>query len=130
MVEEGCSHHTLYNPVSHRNETISIKCADCVPRSCAVGEHDCVPVYCNETTAGETEDGESEEFSTDPCLGGHHDDDGLAWWPFLLVCLIMTVVVTTILNKLGSGAFFGKSINPPFTVVMFSSATTFRTCVS
>ncbi len=118
--ERGCMPHVIYNHVTKRNETIHMKCRDCVPRLCAKGEHDCVPVYCNATDGeGQTDEEQFEESNVDPCLGGHHDDDGLAWWPFLLVGLVVTVAVTTILQKLNNGACCGKSINPPFTVVMF-----------
>ena len=120
LEEEGCKPHSIYNHVTRRNETVHLKCRDCVPRLCAKGEHDCVPVYCNATTTDEDRRAQEElEIASDPCLGGHHDDDGLAWWPFLLACLVSTVVVTTALQKLSNGACCGKSINPPFTVVMF-----------
>ena len=119
--EEGCVRHSIYNHLTGRNETVHMKCRDCVPRLCAKGEHDCIPVYCNGTATGNdrAEEQEELELASDPCLGGHHDDDGLAWWPFLLACLVSTVAVTTALQKLGNGACCGKSINPPFTVVMF-----------
>ena len=110
---EGCNNYSIFNFMKQEHEQIYLTCQACVPHTCAVGEHDCQPVYC------EDESGEIHGRMTDPCLAGHHDDDGLAWWPFLLVCLITTVFVSTVLHKLNNGACFGKSINPPFTVVMF-----------
>ena len=52
-------------------------------------------------------------------MQGHHGSDGLAWWPFLLFCLVLTCGVTAALRGLSNGACCGKSIGLPFTVVMF-----------
>ena len=110
----GCREYTVYNFMKDENETISLTCQGCVPHTCGFGEHDCVPTVCHDEH-GDAFGG----HASDPCAGGHHSDDGLAWWPFLLVCLISTVGATTMLQKLGNGACCGKSINPPFTVMMF-----------
>lgn len=84
---------------------------ECVPVTCEHDEHGCTPVSCD------TEDRVDEEV--DPCDAGHHGDDGLKFWPFLLVMLLVSVLVTSSLKALSNGVFCGKSINLPFTVVMF-----------
>jgi hypothetical protein len=81
----------------------------CVPHTCGCGDHDCLPVYC---------DGEGGRHC-DPCHQGHHGDDGLSFWPFLLFSLGVAICFTALLSKLSSGACCGKSCNPPFTVLMF-----------
>jgi hypothetical protein len=75
----------------------------------------------NQTGHDSGHDGGAQHHSEhhDPCNAEHHADDGLAWWPFLLCCLVATVVVSGLLNKLSHGAVLGKSLNLPFTVVMF-----------
>jgi NhaP-type Na+/H+ or K+/H+ antiporter len=57
--------------------------------------------------------------SSDPCEQGHHGDDGLSFWPFLLMGLFVAIMYTTCLTALANGACCGKSLNPPFTVLMF-----------
>ena len=113
-MDRGCVEYEIFNFMKNTTDTVHLTCAGCVPHTCAQGEHDCVPVYC-EDQHGDLHGG----HSTDPCEGGHHSEDGLQWWPFLLCCLITTVGVTGVLKSLGNGACFGKSVNPPFTVVMF-----------
>jgi NhaP-type Na+/H+ or K+/H+ antiporter len=113
-IQGGCRDYQIFNFMKGETENISITCQGCVPHTCGFGEHDCVPTVCHDEH-GEAHGG----HASDPCAGGHHSDDGLTWWPFLLVCLISTVAVTTFLGKLGNGACCGKSLNPPFTVVMF-----------
>lgn len=110
----GCREYTIFNFMKNETETLSLTCQACVPHTCGFGEHDCVPTVCHDANGDE-----HGGHHSDPCKGGHHADDGLAWWPFLLVCLISTVGVTSMLQKLGNGACCGKSLNPPFTVVMF-----------
>jgi NhaP-type Na+/H+ or K+/H+ antiporter len=110
---QGCQNMSMFNFVKNRTETVLMTCQGCVPHTCDHGEHDCVPVYCD--VGGEIHGG----HSYDPCAQGHHGGDGLAWWPFLLCCLAMTVGVTGVLTKMGNGACCGRSFNPPFTVVMF-----------
>ena len=110
---QGCQNVSIYNFVKNRTELVLMTCQGCVPHTCDHGEHDCVPVYCD--VGGEVHGG----HSFDPCASGHHGGDGLAWWPFLLCCLALTVAVTGLLNKMGNGACCGKSFNPPFTVCMF-----------
>lgn len=113
-MREGCREYSVYNFMKHENETLRLTCQGCVPTTCGFGEHDCVPNVCM------GEEGEhTDAHHSNPCEGGHHADDGLAWWPFLLICLVSTVGVTSCLQKLGNGACCGKSLNPPFTVVMF-----------
>ena len=75
----------------------------------------------NQTGHDSGHDGGAQHHSEhhDPCNAEHHADDGLAWWPFLLCCLVAPVVVSGLLNKLSHGAVLGKSLNLPFTVVMF-----------
>ena len=106
---DGCTAYDIFNFMKNESDTVHLTCEGCVPNTCAYGEHDCVPVFC-EDQHGEKHGG----HSTDPCEGGHHAEDGLAWWPFLLVCLFVTVVVTVGLEKLATLGF-----SPPFTVVMF-----------
>ena len=110
---QGCQNLTMFNFVKNRTEEVTMTCQGCVPHTCDHGEHDCVPVYCD--IGGVIHGG----HSFDPCEQGHHGGDGLAWWPFLLVCLAMTVVVTGSLTKMSHGACCGRSFNPPFTVCMF-----------
>ena len=113
-MEVGCRQTSVYNFMTNENETLWLTCQGCVPHTCGFGEHDCIPTVC--------EDEHGEAFgghASNPCEGGHHADDGLGWWPFLLVCLLCTVLITTFLQKLGNGACCGKSLNPPFTVCMF-----------
>ena len=111
----GCVAYEVWNFMKNATDTVNLTCAGCVPHTCAYGEHDCVPVYCEDDAAGHVNGG----HSTDPCEGGHHTEDGLGWWPFLLCSLLATIVGSGLLKKLGNGACFGKSINPPFTAVMF-----------
>jgi NhaP-type Na+/H+ or K+/H+ antiporter len=113
-MDGGCMPYEIYNFMKNETDTVHMTCAGCVPHVCAYGEHDCVPTYC-EDDSGDMHGG----HSVDPCDGGHHSDDGLTWWPFLLCCLLATVAVTGVLKKLGNGVCFGRSVNPPFTVVMF-----------
>jgi NhaP-type Na+/H+ or K+/H+ antiporter len=113
QMAQGCQQYDIYNFMTNATEQLSLTCQGCVPHTCGHGEHDCVPVYCE--VDGELHGG----HTSDPCEAGHHADDGLAWWPFLLLCLVVTILVTFLLDKLGNGACFGKSFNPPFTVVMF-----------
>ena len=113
-VDDGCLPYEIFNTWKNHTDTVHLSCAGCVPHTCAYGEHDCVPVVC-EDDFGDTHGG----HSVDACGATHHAEDGLKWWPFLLCCLLATVTVTGTLNKLSSGACFGRSVNPPFTVVMF-----------
>ena len=108
---EGCQPLMMYNFIKDQMDPVNITCQGCVPHTCNHGEHDCVPVVCD--VGGALEGG----HSFDPCEQGHHGGDGLAWWPFMLCGLLITVMVTTCLKKLANGACCGKSINPPFTVV-------------
>ena len=110
---QGCRNYTVNNLYTNASETLLMTCQGCVPRHCDHGEHDCVPVSCE--IDGSMEGG----YTFDPCEQGHHGGDGLSWWPFLLCCLLGTVGVTSALKAMGNGACCGKSINPPFTVVMF-----------
>ena len=110
---QGCKNYTVFNFLKNETESLVMTCQGCVPHTCDFGEHECIPVSCE--IDGKVEGG----HSFDPCEQGHHGGDGLAWWPFLLVCLLMTVCVTSCLKNLGNGACCGKSLNPPFTVVMF-----------
>ena len=109
----GCRDYNLFNYYKNETEVVRMTCKGCTPRVCAHGEHDCVPVYCD--VGGVVHGG----HDTDPCEQGHHGGDGLSWWPFLLLCLVLTVCVTVSLRSLGNGACCGKSISLPFTVVMF-----------
>jgi NhaP-type Na+/H+ or K+/H+ antiporter len=88
-----------------------VMCGDppCIPVTCGHGERNCVPVVC----------GEEGGHSSDPCAQGHHGDDGLSFWPFLLMSLFIAIGLTAALDKLSNGACCGKSLNPPFTVLMF-----------
>ena len=88
---EGCREYTVYNKVMQRSEKLSLTCE--------------APSH--------------EHVSVDRCAASHHANDGLAWWPFMLCCLLVTVVVSGLLNKLGNMTIYGKSLNLPFTVVMF-----------
>jgi NhaP-type Na+/H+ or K+/H+ antiporter len=110
----GCRNYNVYNFMTDETEELSLTCQACVPRVCGHGEHDCVPVYC-EDEHGDLHGG----HTSDPCSAGHHSDDGLSWWPFLLLCLVSTVAVTVLLDKLSHGAICGKNFGLPFTVVMF-----------
>ena len=119
LMTPGCMNYSVFNFMKQDYEQLYLTCEGCVPHTCATGEHDCVPVYCQGNEGEREGGGDVDAMKGKFCEGGHHDDDGLAWWPFLLTCLITTVAVTTILDKLSSGACFGKTLNPPFTVVMF-----------
>jgi NhaP-type Na+/H+ or K+/H+ antiporter len=110
---QGCQNYTIFNFLKNETDDIVMTCQGCVPHICDFGDHECIPVSCE--IDGEIEGG----HSFDPCAQGHHGGDGLAWWPFLLVCLLLTVCVTSCLKSMGNGACCGKSLNPPFTVVMF-----------
>ena len=110
---QGCRNYTVYNFMLNETEEVEMTCKGCVPRTCDFGEHNCAAVSCE--IDGEVHGG----HSFDPCAQGHHGGDGLAWWPFLLVCLLLTVMVTSCLKNLSNGACCGKSLNPPFTVCMF-----------
>eukprot|EP01048_Picozoa_sp_COSAG05_P011907 COSAG05_NODE_1156_length_5687_cov_123.468683_1_plen_496_part_00 len=111
---EGCRNVTMYNFMTNESEHVMMTCEGCVPHLCSSTDHDCVPVYCLDGE-GELHGGHHD----DPCTPGHHSDDGLAWWPFLLVCMGVSLLVTTLLKAMGHGACCGKSFNPPFTVIMF-----------
>ena len=113
-MQAACRAVPLFNFMTGEEEVVNMTCAGCTPHICAEGEHECQPIYCADEN-GDIIGG----HTTDPCEGGHHGDDGLAWWPFLLCCLLVTVCVTGLLEKLSNGACFGKSVNPPFTVCMF-----------
>ena len=113
-MQAACRAVPLFNFMTGEEEIVNMTCAGCTPHICAEGEHECQPIYCADEN-GDIIGG----HTTDPCEGGHHGDDGLAWWPFLLCCLLVTVCVTGLLEKLSNGACFGKSVNPPFTVCMF-----------
>ena len=113
-MQAACRAVPLFNFMTGEEEIVNMTCAGCTPHICAEGEHECQPIYCEDEN-GDIIGG----HTTDPCKGGHHGDDGLAWWPFLLCCLLVTVCVTGLLEKLSNGACFGKSVNPPFTVCMF-----------
>ena len=112
-MEDGCFPYDIYNFMKDENETVLLTCQACEPITCGHGEHDCVPRYCD------GQDGQEGGHSSDPCEGGHHADDGLGFWAFLLISTLVTVFVTAGLNKLAQGACCGKSFNPPFTVIMF-----------
>ena len=81
----------------------------CVPTVCDHNDLECHPVVC----------GHEEHEEEDPCDAGHHGDDGLAFWPFMLFALLVSVLVTTVLKALSNGAILGKSVGLPFTVIMF-----------
>jgi NhaP-type Na+/H+ or K+/H+ antiporter len=112
-VGQGCKFElancfTIANP---GYESTKVMCAEapCVPVTCDHGDKDCVQITC----------GEHGGHHSDPCEQGHHGDDGLAFWPFLLAGLLIAIMYTTCLTKLANGACCGKSLNPPFTVLMF-----------
>ena len=79
----------------------------CEPVECAHDDHECEPVYCD-----------GEDHTVDPCNPGEHGEDGLAFWPFLLLALLLAILGTSVLQALGNGACCGKSLNLPFTVVV------------
>jgi NhaP-type Na+/H+ or K+/H+ antiporter len=110
---QGCQNYTVFNYLKNETEDLIMTCQGCIPHECDFGEHECIPVSCE--IDGEIHGG----HTFDPCEQGHHGGDGLAWWPFLLICLLMTVCVTSCLKNMSNGACCGKSLNPPFTVVMF-----------
>ena len=97
-------------------DSVRVMCVEppCVPVTCGCGVHDCVPVIC-EGADGVATGG----YHCDPCETGHHGDDGLGWWPLLLWALGLSILITAALQKLATGECCGRSINPPFTVVMF-----------
>jgi hypothetical protein len=110
----GCTNVTIFNFMTNASEVLSMTCQQCVPKQCNVGEHDCTPVFCLH------EDGTVHGgHSHDPCEAGHHSNDGLGWWPFLLFAMLVAISTTSFLKSLARGACCGKSFNPPFTVMMF-----------
>jgi NhaP-type Na+/H+ or K+/H+ antiporter len=112
--EEGCRPITITNFMKGNvEEQVNITCQGCVPHTCSHGEHDCNPVFCD--IGARLHGG----HKSNPCEQGHHDGDGLGWWPFLLLCLLLSVLTTGSLKKLSNGACCGKSISLPYTVVMF-----------
>ena len=88
----GCQPLEMYNFIKDKMDPVNITCQGCIPHTCNHGEHDCVPVVCD--VGGALEGG----HSFDPCEQGHHGGDGLAWWPFMLCGLLITVMVTTCLD--------------------------------
>jgi NhaP-type Na+/H+ or K+/H+ antiporter len=108
-----CQNVSVWNYIKNATEVLSMTCGGCVPHTCSHNEHDCKPVICE--VNGELHGG----YAGNPCEQGHHDGDGLGWWPFLLLCLLLSVVTTGSLKKLAHGTCCGKSISLPFTAVMF-----------
>eukprot|EP01051_Picozoa_sp_SAG22_P016443 SAG22_NODE_2324_length_2712_cov_2.484118_1_plen_747_part_10 len=97
--------------------SVRVRCTDapCVPVSCGCGtEHTCEPKVCVDDNGRET-----GGYSCNPCHAVHHTDDGLSFWPLLMLALGIAVGITALLQALATGECCGRSINPPFTVVMF-----------
>ena len=114
--EDGEEHPDCFLVTKAGYNASKVMCGDapCIPHSCSHGERECVPVVCTDEHGNE-EGG----HASDPCHAGHHGGDGLGFWPFLLFALLIAVLATSALNALGAGACCGKSLNLPFTVVMF-----------
>ena len=48
QMEAACHNVSMFNFMKNETEQIEVTCQACTPNSCAMGDHNCVPVFCTD----------------------------------------------------------------------------------